>query len=431
MIAEPLTGLVDTAFVARLGTEPLAALGVGTAALSATFWVFSFLGIGTQTEVAQAVGRARTARAARFVALALLLGASIGLALIIIGWFCVPWLARGLGASGAVAAQAEEYMYIRLFGAPAVLTMLAAFGALRGVQDMRTPLWIAVTVNVINIGLDALLVVGYGPIPAFGIAGVATASVIAQWLGALWAITAVLKRFGRPAQLRLREAGQLFRIGGDLFIRTALLNAFLLIATRIATQIGPEGGAANQAVRQFWVFATLGLDTLAITAQSLVGYFVGAREMGWARRVAVVASQWALTLGLLLSVGMWLGRDLIAGLLVPSAAMSVFGSAWLIATLLQPINALAFVTDGIHWGTGDFAFLRNATIVASVIAGGALFLIDTNGPNALTWVWVITGLWIVIRAGFGVVRIWPGFGNSPFRMARPTAVQVPSGKGLL
>lgn len=418
MVAEPLTGLVDTAFVARLGAESLAALGVGTAVLSATFWIFNFLGIGTQTEVAQAMGRERTERAARFVGLALIIGVVIGLGLIIIGWFGVPWSARALGASGLVAAQAEEYMYIRLFGAPAVLATLAAFGALRGVQDMRTPLWIAVTINVINIGLDAVLVVGYGPIPALGIAGVAAASVTAQWIGALWAVTAVLKRFGRPAQLRLSEAGQLIRIGGDLFVRTALLNAFLLIATRVATQIGPESGAANQAVRQFWVFTALGLDALAITAQSLVGYFVGAGQMNWAKRVAAVTSQWAFTLGVLLSIGMWLGQDAIADLLVPASALSVFGSAWIIATLVQPINAMAFVTDGIHWGTGDFRYLRNVMILSSVIAGGALLLIDTNGQNPLTWVWLITGLWIAVRACFGIARVWPGVGDSPFRVKK-------------
>lgn len=248
-----------------------------------------------------------------------------------------------------------------------------------------------------------------------GIAGAAVASAAAQWLGALWALWAVVQRLGWPAQLRLAEASGLMRIGGDLFLRTGFLNFFILLATRVATQIGPESGAANQAIRQFWMFAALGLDALAITAQSLIGYFIGAGVIRQARRVALVTGIWAVTLGLLLSGFMWFGRVWLAGLLVPASAWSVFFPAWFMAVLIQPINALAFVTDGIHWGTGDFRYLRNAVITATVVGALGLMLIDTTAPHALTWVWVATNLWITVRAFFGVVRVWPGIGASPFR----------------
>jgi len=143
LIAEPLTGLVDTAFVAQLGAEALAALGVGTAALSSVFWIFNFLGIGTQTSVAQAIGQNDNERAARITSLALLLSGGFGLALIALGWLVASPVAGLLGATGDVQVQAVEYMRLRLFGAPAVLGMMTAFGALRGVQDMRTPVWSA------------------------------------------------------------------------------------------------------------------------------------------------------------------------------------------------------------------------------------------------------------------------------------------------
>lgn len=415
LIAEPLTGLVDTAFVARLGATELAALGVGTAALSSIFWIFNFLGIGSQTEVAQALGRGRTGYAARVAGLAFVFSIAFGLVLIVVGWPLAGVISRALGATGAVEAGATVYMRWRLLGAPAVLILLSAFGVLRGQQDMRTPLWIAVGLNVVNIGLDAVLITGVGPFPAMGIAGAAVASAAAQWLGALWALWAVVQRLGWPAQLRLAEASGLMRIGGDLFLRTGFLNFFILLATRVATQIGPESGAANQAIRQFWMFAALGLDALAITAQSLIGYFIGAGVIRQARRVALVTGIWAVTLGLLLSGFMWFGRVWLAGLLVPASAWSVFFPAWFMAVLIQPINALAFVTDGIHWGTGDFRYLRNAVITATVVGALGLMLIDTTAPHALTWVWVATNLWITVRAFFGVVRVWPGIGASPFR----------------
>ena len=416
LIAEPLTGLVDTAFVAQLGVVPLAALGVGTAALSSVLWVFNFLGIGTQTEVAQAAGRNNLERAGRITGLALLLSAGAGLILLIVGYGLAPPVARLLGATAELEIDAVLYMRIRLWGAPAVLLFLAAAGALRGLQDMHTPLWIAIGVNAINIGLDALLIFGFGPIPALGIAGAALASVLAQWIGALWATAVIVRRLGWPQQLKWGEAWQLIQIGGDLFVRTGMLMLFMLLTTRIATLISAESGAAHQAIRQVWLFTALGLDALAITAQSLVGYFVGAQQMGAAKRVAWVTSLWGFVLGVLLGLGMWLGEGWAIRLLIPAAAVALFQPAWIVAVLVQPINALAFVTDGIHWGTRDFRFLRNVMMIASITAGGALLLLDESQAGALTWVWIITGGWITMRAALGLLRVWPGIGRAPLQL---------------
>ena len=175
LVAEPVTGLVDTAFIARLGSSPLAALGVGTTILSGIFWVFNFLGVGSQTEVARRLGQEDPSMAAAISTLALLLGAICGFLLIGIGLLLIPWIVRVMGATGHVFDQAVQYMVIRVFGAPAVLVSLAAFGVLRGLQDMRTPLKIAVGLNVVNIVLDPVLIFGWGPVPPLGIAGAALA----------------------------------------------------------------------------------------------------------------------------------------------------------------------------------------------------------------------------------------------------------------
>jgi MATE family multidrug resistance protein len=92
-----------------------------------------------------------------------------------------------------------------------------------------------------------------------------------------------------------------------------------------------------------------------------------------------------------------------------------FLGAWWVAALFQPLNSLSFVTDGIHWGTSDYRFLRNAMSFAT--ATGALLLVLLEGHLGfdLADVWLITGVWITVRAGFGVARIWPGFGASPLR----------------
>ncbi|RMF02609.1 MAG: MATE family efflux transporter [Chloroflexi bacterium] len=423
MIAEPLTGLVDTAFVASLGAVALAALGVGTAALSSIFWIFNFLGIGGQTEVAQALGRNDTIRARQISGLTLALSGLFGVMLVGVGWLTAPVVTAALGASGPVQNAAISYFEVRLLGAPAVLATIAAFGLLRGLQDMRTPLWIALLVNGLNILLDGPLIFGAGPIPALGIAGAAWASIFSQWVGAAWAVGVVFWRLGLPKQLRAADAVRLLRAGGNLFVRTGLLTLFLLLTTRTATLIGPEGGAAHQAIRQVWVFTTLFLDAFAITGQSLIGYFVGGSQIAQARRVALYVCGWSVATGLALAALMVAGRPLVVAWLVPTGAVHLFGPAWLAAAITQPVNALAFATDGIHWGTGDFGFLRNAMLLATGCGASGILLIDPATPGALAWIWVVTGGWIVIRAIFGVIRVWPGVGQSPFRKknAQPPA----------
>ncbi len=112
---------------------------------------------------------------------------------------------------------------------------------------------------------------------------------------------------------------------------------------------------------------------------------------------------------------MILGTGVVMLLLVPESAQDVFGSPWLLAALAQPINALSFVTDGILWGGRDYRFLRNVMFVASAAGFLLLARIDLNTPDALTQIWVVSAVFISVRAVFGIARIWPGIGASPFR----------------
>ncbi len=419
LIAEPLTGLVDTAFVARLGSEAMAALGVGTIALSSIFWIFNFLGIGIQTEVAQSFGKADTSRCSEQTGIALAMGFGFGVLMLFLGLPSANLIATGMGATDLVNDLAASYIRIRLFGGPAVLITLVAFGAFRGLQDMQTPLWIALGVNALNIALDALLIFGYASIPAMGIEGAAWASAISQWTGAAWALMALYRKIGKPSSLYWRDAKNMLVIGGDLFIRTASLTAFLILTTRAATQMGPEGGAAHQAIRQFWTFTALVLDAFAIAGQSLVGFFMGANAVSKARDVARVVCLWGLVTGFILAGGMWLGESLVIKLLVPAEAVAAFSGAWLMATLFQPLNALSFATDGLHWGTKDFRYLRNVVLLATATSGVFVLNTDVSQPDALIWIWLATGGWIFIRAVFGIIRIWPGIGDTPFRVRGP------------
>ncbi|NQU30819.1 MAG: MATE family efflux transporter, partial [Anaerolineae bacterium] len=269
MTAEPLTALIDTAFVASLGSVSLAALGVGITALSSLFWIFNFLNIGAQTEVAQAYGKGHPEKACDIASLSLTVAVGFGLMLILLILPSADWLAGLMGASGDVQAEAVSYMQIRTYGAPAVLLMMVSFGVLRGLQDMRTPLWIALGMNALNILLDWMMIFGIGPFPAMGVAGSALASTISQWLGALVGVVIIARKLGLSFSFAFADMKRLLSVGGDLFVRTGLLTIFFAFTTGIATRIGADAGAAHQAIRQVFLFTGLALDAYASTVQSL------------------------------------------------------------------------------------------------------------------------------------------------------------------
>ena len=426
LVAEPITGMVDTAFVARLGASPLAALGIGALALSTVFWIFNFLAISAQTGVAQAIGQQDDRRAREITGLALILAVVFSLLLIVLFVFAAAPISALLGADGAVQTDAVRYLQVRAFGGPPILLMLVGFGVLRGLQDMRTPLWVAAGTNLLNIVLDGPFIYGFGSIPAMGVGGAALASTLSQWLGGVWIMVILARRIGLVPHLNGPDLRALLQVGGDLFVRTGLLTLFLLIATRSANQISPGAGAAHQVIRTVWMFLALSMDGFAMSVQSLVGYFLGAGRIDIAKRAALLSLRWGIVTGFVLLGIMLLGTDLVHRLMLPPEAVAYFDSAWLAAALGTPLAALAFVTDGIHWGTGDYGYLRNGMIASTGIGALLLFLIDPAAPDAFLTVWIVTGVWLLLRGAFGVVRLWPGIGVSPLRPMHKTQITLPT-----
>ena len=417
LVVEPLAGVVDTAFVERLGASQAAALGAATAILSSFLWLFNFLGVGTQTEVAHVVGGARHGEVREVASLATTLSVVFAVLSGLVVWAVLGPVVAWMSPEVAVQSAATSYLSVRLLGFPAGLVLLAAFGVLRGLQDMRTPMWIAGVMSLANVLLDAVLIFGWGPIPAFGIAGAAAATVVSQVAGAAAACIVVVRRVGWSWRFAPSRVGALFVVGRDMVLRTAALLFFMLLATRVALQMGAAAGAGHQAIRQIWMLLAFLLDAYAASTQSLVAYFRGAERIEVARRVAGVGVVWGLVTGFALSLGLWLAEPFVSALLVPPEARAIFAAGWPVFVISQPLSALSFVTDGIHWGTGDFSYLRNGMLAASVIGIWLLLGIDTSTPH-LDTVWLVTLIWVGVRSGFGCVRVWPGIGRAPLARAR-------------
>jgi MATE family multidrug resistance protein len=393
---DPLLTLIDTVFVARLGVTELAALGVDTAILTFAFFGFNFLAYVTTPLVAQALGGGDQEKARRLVGDALLLAVGLGLLTMIVLEVLAPWLVDLIGAGEEVAGPAVSYLRIRAIATPAVLIVTTGHGAFRGYQDTRTPLLVAVGVNLINVVLDPLLIFGAG----WGVEGAAIATVIAQYVGAIWFLRLIMTRNMADRPVGLREAIPtilaLGRNGILVSIRTAFLLLALTFAAATATRIGTADIAAHQVVMQVWLLAAMVADAFAIAAQAMVGEAVGARDIEGADRLSYRLLAWGGATGLVLMTGFLLGGSMLAYLVDDPAVADLTVSAGNVAGWMMPIAAPLFVADGIFFG-----LLALGTVVASTGFGAmvlVLLISSTSLGESLDGIWWAIAAMLVARS---------------------------------
>ncbi|HJQ51574.1 MAG TPA: MATE family efflux transporter, partial [Gaiellaceae bacterium] len=234
LAAEPLYVLADTAIVGHLGRPQIAALGLAGTVLAGSFTIFNFLTYGTTAVVARASGAGRQEEAARLAAQALWASLGIGIALLIGCEILAAPLLRGLGGHGRSGHFALLYFRIAAAGLPAALVALAGQGYLRGVSNLRRPLEIVVVANAVNVVLEVLFVYGFH----WGIAGSAAGTAIAQaGMGAAFVVE-LLRPHAPSRRPSLQEMKPLFRIGRQIFVRTAALYASFLVAASVLARMG-------------------------------------------------------------------------------------------------------------------------------------------------------------------------------------------------
>ena len=390
LAVDPLLTLVDTAFVARVGVNELAALGVDTAILGFVFFGFNFLAYATTPLVAQALGRGNQAEARRWVGDALVLAVVLGVLAALVIEVLAPWFVGLMGAGDEVAGPAVSYLRIRGIATPAVLLVTAGHGAFRGCQDTKTPLFVALGVNLINLLLDPLLIFVAG----WGIEGAAVATVVAQYAGAIWFLHLIRSRrmADRPAGLReaIPTILSLGRNGVLVSIRTGFLLIGLTFAAGTATRLGAEEIAAHQVVMQVWLLAAMIADSFAIAAQAMVGDAVGIGDPDRADQLSLRLLMWGVITGALLMGAFVLGGRFLRYLVDDPAVAGLTLSASEVAGWMMPIAAPLFVADGIFFG-----LLAFGTIIASTAMGAVtLVLLISTTPLGSS----LDGIWWAIAA---------------------------------
>ena len=387
LAADPLLSLVDTALVGRLGTVPLAGLGVSVALFTLAFFGFNFLTYGTTAEVARLLGAGRPDEAAIYVLQALWLAIGLGIITAIVMVAGAPLLLWLMGARGEVADAALIYLRIRGLASLPVLIVLVGHGAFRGLKDMRTPLWITAVVNVLNAVLAWALIYPVG----LGVAGAALGTLIAQTIGAVIFLVLGRRRFA-PPELRIEPAA-MRRIAGisrDLVLRTAALLSGLLISTAVAARMGTVTVAAHQIARELWTMLTLVQDGFAVAGQAMIGMALGAGRSALAREIARRLLRWGAGFGVVVGAA-YLALEGILPRVFSSddQVLATVSAVWVVVAALQPVGGVVFVLDGVLMGAGDFRFLWWSTALASL--GGLV-------PVCL----------IALRYGWGLPGIWAG-----------------------
>ncbi|WP_329209066.1 MATE family efflux transporter [Streptomyces sp. NBC_00683] len=411
LVAEPLFVIVDSAIVGHLGTSQLAGLGVAAALLTTAVSVFVFLAYATTAAVARRVGAGDLSSAIRQgmdgIWLALLLGAVV----VAVTLPSAPWLVEAFGASETAAPYATTYLRISSLGIPAMLVVLAATGVLRGLQDTRTPLYVAIGGFAANGVLNVVLVYGAG----LGIAGSAWGTVIAQVGMALVYLIVVVRgarRHGaslRPDAAGIRASAQ---AGVPLLVRTLSLRSVLMIATAVAARMGDTDIAAHQIILSLWSLTAFALDAIAIAGQAIIGRYLGANDAKGAREACRRMVQWGIASGVVLGVLIVLARPLFIPLFTgDESVQDTLLPALLVLAVSQPIAGVVFVLDGVLMGAGDGRYLAWAMLLTLAVFAPVALLIPSLGGGLTALWWAMTlmmtvrlaTLWIRTRSGRWIV----------------------------
>ncbi|MER5492579.1 MATE family efflux transporter [Streptomyces sp. NPDC002490] len=396
LVAEPLFLMADSAIVGHLGTAQLAGLAIASALLLTAVSIFVFLAYATTAAVARKVGAGDLAGAIRQGMDGVWLAVFLGIAVTALTLPTAPALVSLFGASDTAAPYALTYLRVSAVGIPAMLIVLAATGILRGLQNTKTPLYVAIGGFLANAVLNVVLVYGAG----LGIAGSAWGTVIAQYgMAAVYGYVVVRGARTHGASLRPDAAGIRASAwaGAPLLVRTLSLRLILMIATAVAARLGDAEVAAHQIILNLWSLLAFGLDAIAIAGQAIIGRYLGADDAEGAKAVCRRMVEWGVVSGVVLGALVVLSRPLYIPLFSSDPAVQTAAlPALIVIALAQPICGIVFVLDGVLMGAGDGPYLAGAMLITLVAFVPMALLVPVLGWG-LTALWVAMSLMMAVR----------------------------------
>ena len=401
----PILGAVDTGVVGQMGAAaPIGAVGIGAIALTAIYWIFGFLRMGTAGLTAQASGAGRKGEVAALLSRGMIIALGAGFVIMALQMPFI-WLAlQTAPASEEVESLARSYMGIRIYGAPAAIGIYAVTGWLIGQERTGAVLIVQLWMNLLNIGLDLWFVLGLG----WGVEGVAIATLIAEWSGlalGLWLCRDALKTPAWKDWPRVFERAQMIlfaRVNRDILLRSVMLQGIFMSFVFLGARFGDVTLAANHVLLQFLEITAYSMDGFAIAAETLVGQSMGARSLARVRRAAMLTSFWGLitvicTASLFALFGPW-----IIDVMTTAPEVRVEARIYLPYMIAAPlVGCAAWMLDGIFIGATRSSDMRNMMALSALIyIAAVLILMPLIGNH---------GLWLALLISFiarGVTLGW-------------------------
>jgi len=396
----PILGAVDTGVVGQLGlAAPIGAVGIGAIILSAIYWIFGFLRMGTTGLVAQAKGAGDEGETGALLMRALMIGLMAG-AFFVLVHGAVFWGAFQLApASQEVEGLARQYMAIRIWGAPATIALYAVTGWLIATERTKGVLVLQLWMNSLNIGLDLWFVLSLG----WGVEGVAVATLIAEWSGlalGLWLCRAAFwgDRWHDWARIFDRaKIRRMMSVNGDIMVRSIILQGSFTAFLFLGARFGDVTLAANQVILQFLEITAFALDGFAFAAEALVGAALGAGRRKDLRRAAVLTSQWGVGISIPLAAFFFVAGPWLIDLMATAPDVRIEAKTYLPWVALAPIIGIAsWMLDGIFIGATRTRDMRHAMMLSGfVYLIALLFLL---GPMENHGLWLSLMILNITRA---------------------------------
>ena len=406
-ITIPLLGMVDLAIVGRLGNDALiGGIAVGGTIFNFLYWNFSFLRMGTSGFTAQAYGARNFDEAARVLVRAL----SVAVAVALVIWalqLLVVRLAMGvMEGSEAVEQAASRYFLVRVWAAPATLSLYAFTGWFIGMQNSRTPMWISIGINVVNIGCSLAAVWLFG----MGIEGVALGTVIAQWSGVALALLIIRRYYGRFFRRdTFRRSGVLswpvmrrfFKVNSDIFLRTLCLVAVFTYFTIASTRMGDTLLAVNTLMLELFTLFSYMMDGFAYAGEALAGRYCGAGNTPMLHRAVRGLLRCGVVVMLFFTLLYAVAGGQILRIFTSSEAILDAARDYAVWAVLVPVcSFLAFILDGIVVGITATWIMRNAMFCATIVFFAVYAVLMPLLGNAGLWIAFLA--YLLIR---GVVQL--------------------------
>ncbi|SIO32582.1 MATE family efflux transporter [Vannielia litorea] len=401
----PILGAVDTGVVGQLGDPvPIGAVGIGAIILTAIYWIFGFLRMGTVGLTSQAEGAGDAAEVSALLVRALLIAAAGGAALIVLQWPIFAGAFLLSPASAEVEDAARGYMAIRVWSAPAAIAVYGLTGWLIAKERTQAVLVIQLWMNLSNIALDFAFVLGLG----WGVNGVAFATFLAEWSGAalgLWLCRTAFMGGHWNNRALIFDTARLMHmadVNTNILLRTLMLEVIFVSFLFLGARFGDVKLAANQILLQFLYITAYALDGFAFAAEVFVGQAYGRRSPAEVRRGAVMTSLWGGGTGALLGLAFLAFGPLLVDVMTTAPGVREAARAHLVWMVLAPfVGAAAWMLDGIYIGATRSRDMRNLMFLSLICYGAALAtLLPLLGNH---------GVWAALLVSFAARGLFMGW----------------------